>query len=299
MSNGSWLTKSRFLAGEQCSKRLWQQCHAPLEHGNETSPVTEIGLGVGRLAHRLFPNGAVAWTEGKAPSRAIAATDTFVKDEAIPAIFEAALRSERLFARVDILERGKRGTWNICEVKSSTEVKDEHIDDVAFQLHVAIKAGLKVSRVEIIHVNKDYVLKECGLEPNQYFSRVDVTADAKKRLRGVPDMIDTFSKIVDGDRAPDIEPWSHCHSPYDCEFLDRCTANKPKDWIFYLPRLGEKRGELLRARVSKLIAKIPDDVNLTEQQSIIRDVYRTALVAPTFHQASSRPFAPLARPPTI
>jgi hypothetical protein len=156
MSNGAWLTKSRFLAGEQCPKRLWQQCHAPLEDGPESSPITEMGLEVGRLAHRLFPNGAVAWTEGQSVSQAIAATRTFVSDEAIPAIFEAALRSGRLFARVDILERGKRGAWNICEVKASTDVKEEHIDDVAFQLHVAHEAGLKISRVEIVHVNRDY-----------------------------------------------------------------------------------------------------------------------------------------------
>jgi hypothetical protein len=60
------------------------------------------------------------------------------------------LQTGGLFARVDILERGKRGTWNICEVKSSTEVKEEHIDDVAFQLHVANEVGLKISRVEIV-----------------------------------------------------------------------------------------------------------------------------------------------------
>ena len=160
-------------------------------------------------------------------------------------------------------------------MKSSTEVKDEHIDDVAFQLHVANEAGLKVSRVEIVHVNKDYVLKDKGLEPKRYFRRVDVTAKAKKRLRDIPGMITTFLKIVDNDRTPDIEPWTQCHTPYECEFLDRCTANKPEDWIFYLPRLGEKRGELLRAKGIESIAKIPEDVPLTDQQAIIRDVYRT------------------------
>jgi hypothetical protein len=73
MSNGAWLTKSRFLAGKQCPKRLWQQCHSPLEEGNEPSPITEKGIRVGRLAHQLFPDGAVAWTEGQTVSQAIAA----------------------------------------------------------------------------------------------------------------------------------------------------------------------------------------------------------------------------------
>ena len=90
MSNGALLTKSRFLAGEQCPKRLWQQLHSPLENGNELSPIIETGVKVGRLAHGLFPKGVVAWTEGQTVSRAIVTTAAFVKDKSIPAIFEAA-----------------------------------------------------------------------------------------------------------------------------------------------------------------------------------------------------------------
>ena len=117
----------------------------------------------------VIPKGAVAWTEGQTAAQAIAATRDLVKDKTIPAIFEAALQSRRLFARVDILERGKRGTWHICEVKASTDVKDEHIDDVAFQLIVTKKVGLKISRVEIIHVNKDYVLKDAWARAKELF----------------------------------------------------------------------------------------------------------------------------------
>jgi hypothetical protein len=30
---------------------------------------------------------------------------------------------------------------------------------------------------------------------------------------------------------PDVEPGSQCGTPYACEFHDRCTVNKPDDWI--------------------------------------------------------------------
>src|SRR5262245_43497006 len=170
--NSSWLTKSRFLAGQQCEKRLWQQCHAPIAHA-AGSPFTEVGLEVGRLAHRLFPDGTLAWAEGQSAAQAIAATDSLLANENTPAIFEAALRSGRLYARVDILERVNRTSWKMCEVKSSTTVKQQHLDDVAFQLYVADEAGLNVGAVEIIHVNSDYVLKASGLEPACYFRRVD------------------------------------------------------------------------------------------------------------------------------
>ena len=106
-------------------------------------------------------------------------------------------------------------------------------------------------------------------------------------------MVKTFLKLIDKDRAPGIEPWTQCHSPYECEFLDRCTANKLKDWIFYLPRLGEKRGELLRTKGIESIGNIPADVKLTEQQAIIRDVYRTGRPYISSDLKSAlRPFGP-------
>ena len=153
-------------------------------------------------------------------------------------------------------------------------MKEEHIDDVAYQLHVAKEAGLNIAAVEIVHVNRDYVLNQSGLELEHYFQRVDVTAEAVKRLGDIPNLIATYLKVVDATLAPDIEPWTQCHNPYDCEFLERCTADKPKDWIFYLPRLGEKRGDFLRSKGVVSIAKIPNDVELTKQQAIVRDVYR-------------------------
>ena len=48
-------------------------------------------------------------------------------------LFEAGILAGRLYSRVDILSPAGEAGWNIIEVKSSTSVKDVHIDDVAFQ----------------------------------------------------------------------------------------------------------------------------------------------------------------------
>ena len=53
------LTKSRFLAGRQCSKRLWRQVRAPLEDRSGSSRVAHNGTEIGSLAHRLFSLNAV------------------------------------------------------------------------------------------------------------------------------------------------------------------------------------------------------------------------------------------------
>jgi hypothetical protein len=70
---------------------------------------------------------------------------------------------------------------------------------------------------------------------------------------------------------PDAEPGSHCGTPYACEFWDRCTADKPADWIGYFPRLSQARASELKAHGIESISAIPADFPLTSKQVIIRD----------------------------
>ena len=70
---------------------------------------------------------------------------------------------------------------------------------------------------------------------------------------------------------PDAEPGKPCSTPYDCEFWDRCTADKPADWVAYLPRLSPARASQLKALGIDAISSIPPDFPLTAKQAIIRD----------------------------
>jgi predicted RecB family nuclease len=70
---------------------------------------------------------------------------------------------------------------------------------------------------------------------------------------------------------PDVEPGSQCGTPYACEFHDRCTANKPDDWISYLPYLTPARANALKVLGIEAISAIPADFPLTWKQAIIRD----------------------------
>jgi Domain of unknown function(DUF2779) len=70
---------------------------------------------------------------------------------------------------------------------------------------------------------------------------------------------------------PAVEPGKQCDTPYGCEFLDRCTADKPADWINYLPRLSEAQAADLKILGIDAISGIPADFKLTPRQTIIRD----------------------------
>ena len=59
--------------------------------------------------------------------------------------------------------------------------------------------------------------------------------------------------------APEIRPSGHCFSPFECEFWKRCTANKPSDWIFYLPRLNATTFTELDGNGIESMRDIPSD----------------------------------------
>jgi Domain of unknown function(DUF2779) len=271
-----YLTKSRYTAGLQCLRRLWLNVHEPTGWEEpEFGSVEDIGLEIGRIARRLFPGGVLVeeapWEHVKAVTR----TATLMADRSVPAIFEAAFEHSGVRVRVDVLERLLRGYWGLREVKSGSEVKDHHYDEVAVQVHVLRNAGVRVSSIEILHVNKNYVRGQNGISWPKFFSRVEVKRETKRRLGGIEKRLKRQLGCLSRALAPKVEPDAHCHSPYSCEHWGRCTASKPADWVFYMPRLSAPRRAELKALGVESISAIPNDFRLSPRQTLIRDVTRS------------------------
>ena len=234
MSNSVYLTKSRYTAGLQCLRRLWLNVHEPTDWKEpESGSTVDVGLEIGRIAHLLFPGGVLVEEKPWEHAGAMARTAALMADRSVPAIFQAAFEHSRVRVRVDVLERLPRGYWGLREVKSSGQVKDHYYDDVAVQVHVLRNTGVRLSSIEILHVNKDYLRgqKEDFLVRDS-FSRVDAKTEAKRRLDGINAQLKKQIACLSKSQAPKIEPDAHCHAPNSCEHWDRCTAAKPSDWVY-------------------------------------------------------------------
>jgi hypothetical protein len=125
----AFLSKSRYMCGLQCPKKLWLTVYDP-EPEEEPLPGTVKGMGieVGIKARLLWPGGVLVDTEYRDYSEAIKRTKTLIADPTVPAIFEAALTHHGVLIRVDCLERLPGDCWRLNEVKSSTRIKDEHLE---------------------------------------------------------------------------------------------------------------------------------------------------------------------------
>ena len=88
------LSKSKFVAGVQCLKRLYLQVFEPDEAADNT-PGTQVlldqGQAVGVEAQRAFPGGVLVAADHEHIPEALEQTARLIADRAVPAIFEAAL----------------------------------------------------------------------------------------------------------------------------------------------------------------------------------------------------------------
>jgi hypothetical protein len=242
----------------------------PYEEPDPGSPM-DVGQEIGRKAHLLFPGGVLIDEEPWRHAEAAARTAALMSDARVPAIFEAAFEYDDIRVRVDVMERLTDGTWGLREVKSSSGLKDHYLDDIALQAYVTGGAGVPVSSIELLHVNTAYVRGSDGICWTDFFARMDVGDYVAARLTDLPGHLPAMRDYLALTDAPDVEPGKQCDSPYTCEFKDRCTADKPDDWISYLPRLTSTRASELKALGVEVISAIPADFPLTSKQTIIRD----------------------------
>jgi Domain of unknown function(DUF2779) len=186
--------------------------------------------------------------------------------------------------RVDALERLSDGRWRLNEVKSSTRIKNEHLEEVALQAYVIAGSGLDLADAHLVFVNNKYIRNE-EIDWNALFCREDVGENLISLLSKVPERIANMHAVLSLRDAPEIRPSRHCFRPNDCEFWKRCTADKPKDWVFYIPRLSSATFDTLELSDVVSMKDVPNKFPLDPKQQRVVDgaksgkVYRSPKLA--------------------
>ncbi len=91
---------------------------------------------------------------------AINQTKTKLLNHKIKVYFEASFAYKNVFTRCDVLVRNEQNnTFNLIEIKSVTNFKkhkEEYLNDLAFQYYVLTSSGLKINKVCLMLLNKEY-----------------------------------------------------------------------------------------------------------------------------------------------
>jgi hypothetical protein len=202
------------MGGRQCSKKLWQTVYDP-EPGKEALPGTVKGMGieVGVKARLLWPGGILIDSPYDDYAEALRRTEALIADPTVPAIFEAALVHDGLLIRVDALERLRDGRWRLNEVKSSTRIKNEHLEELALQSYVIAASGLELADAHLVYINAKYSRNK-EIDWVALFHREDLTENVMPLLSAVPGRIAEMHGVLSLREAPDIRPDRHCFQPY-------------------------------------------------------------------------------------
>ena len=270
------LSKSRYMAGLQCLKRLYLETYRreladPVDQAQQAR--FDAGTAVGELARQRFPGGRLVAEQYYEHEQAVRKTRRLLRSDPVPPLYEAAFNFEGIRTRVDVLHKSGGPGFDMVEVKSSTGVSPVHIPDVAIQMHVLEGAGIPVDRAWLMHVNNGYVYQGGPYDLEQLFSLEDVTERARAfAADNIGDDLDRMWEAMRQDSEPDIETGRHCNKPYTCPFFGYCHQNEPEHPIRQLPRLGEKLWIRLREAGIQNIGDLPAEFpGLNDTQRRVRD----------------------------
>lgn len=263
------LSKSTFLMGSQCPKRLWLYKKRPdlrTEASDNQQLIFEKGTDVGLLARELVPGGKDATPcDYRHFDEAFQMTADWVASGA-PVIYEAAFVHNGVMAALDILVR-KRGRWYGYEVKSSTEIKDYQVLDAAVQYYVLKGAGLELQDFSIIHINNQYT-RNGELDLNQLFTIRSVKKEILALQAGIPAQVEAFKTLLRSRKEPETDIGPHCSEPYPCPFSDHCWSHVPEVSVFSLSRMtGARKFELYSQGIIEY-HQLPSGIKLTTAQAL-------------------------------
>jgi len=232
--------------------------------GHETSEhllwIFEQGDLVEAEARRLFPDGQLVAHHSKISeheTRDLIALGSTT-------IFQATAIADDLFAMADIFRfDSETKTWDIFEVKSTTEVEEKHLHDVCFQMITFRKAGYALGRLHLIHINPEYV-RQGEIDPQAFLITEDITEKVHALETEVAEQIKAAKKVIASSDIPSCDGCT-CY-PKDCPCRQYCYSDLPDYSVFNLYKIwGSKAKKLYLTGIRNLV-DVPDDFKLTKAQ---------------------------------
>lgn len=257
------LSKTKLMRGYRCLKSIHNTIHRPELEPKVTAAqqqVFDLGHQVGEKAREYYPGGVLVDCEAWEFVDALKRTRELLR-AGTDFVYEAAFEYKGCYARADIMKFNKATQrWTLIEVKSSTKLKPEHLDDVGLQAWIIANSGLKLEKICIAHLNP-----ECRF-PNlsNLFIEEDVTDRLRESYTAIAPKLNSIFSCVRKEDSPDEGIGPQCTAyGRDCEFKSVCwkEAQIPDLSVFNLPKIRERAWELYRSGKVELVQLTDADLD--------------------------------------
>jgi len=258
------LTKSNYICGIQCLRWLWitKNDKERIPEPTELDKVRfEEGYIIEEYAKKLFPD-LIDLSKFKFDEQI---EETKEHTEKRVPLFQASFLHEDLYSRGDILLPVKDNQWDIIEVKSSTETKKIHLEDLAFQKYVYEKTGLKIRKCFVLHVNKEYV-KQGEINPQELLTQTEVT-EKVEAIEEVESRAMNMLNCINGE-CPDFQVDDLLTIEYENIAKDEFMNSLPENNIFQFVRILKKKAVPLYKEGIVKMTDVPNWFKLNDKQKI-------------------------------
>lgn len=223
-----YLSKSKYLAGLECPRKLWLLLWRPELQSQPQGMdklIMEQGSLFGQLAHKLYPEGILLDIDIRDLLRAEDDTRAAI-EEGATVLMEATFRHGQCRILSDIVEQLDDGSWHLVEVKSSTSVKEVHIPDLAYQRYVMEACGYSVSRCSVMYANRNGKLPFI----ESLFTLQDVTERVAAHLSQIEASLRPLVPLLEDSAAcPAVVYQKGC---VGCDFQSHCWQGIERATIY-------------------------------------------------------------------
>jgi hypothetical protein len=147
----------------------------------------------------------------------------------------------------------------LIEVKSPTDVRDHHLDDVAVQHRVVTRSGVDLAASCLAHLNREYIYEGGAIDAHRFFKVRNLTRRVERVQHELAAQLRSEFRVLGMPEAPRIPSGPQCSYPVTCEFFDHCNPPLPDDHILKLPRIHASEVGKLVALGVQSIHDIPEN----------------------------------------
>ncbi|MDP3729618.1 MAG: DUF2779 domain-containing protein [bacterium] len=265
------LSKTDYIIFRECPKNVWYKIHKPdiyfkSELSDFEKHIIETGNEVELVARQTFSDGILI--EGRGEQAQKLTQEYIAKNQ--PVLFQPVFFKDNFLAAVDVLKfNPETGRYDVYEIKASNEVDQKrHFYDLAFQVNLLRKCGVKVGTIHLTHLDSEYV-RSGELDIFKLFKSDDVTKEINDLCEEV---------VIEMDQAlvylsQKTEPIGSCYCIYKgrsnhCTTFNHSNPHIPKYGVHDITRIGLSKKKLaaLVDVGSFHMHQIPEDMELSDAQ---------------------------------